>query len=213
MISKFSISFFLFISSLGFSQSLLPKDSTGKVVFDEVYLLDSTYTSFLLMKNAENWIGRMRNADKNLMEYEIEEKMPSSVSSVGRSTILKGKHDFLVYEYNGIDILNKVKGAVSCNLAITIKDGKYRFTASDFVYTYYKETREMMKLSPTSRKVAIEKTSDKGFVAGGQYWKWIKMQIIKQIETYQKSLKGYMNYNPDKIKQAQDNQKDLKKNW
>ncbi len=133
----------LVISSLAYAQPL-PLDEQGKVSFYEVVKADSLKAD-LLYSNAKNWLqGR---------GYTLTE-----TDSVGGRLV--ATNGFPVYDKGYVT--KKMHGKVGYQLSIEVKEGKYRYQFTDFVFAYYKEDRTY-RLAPTGKTKALEEATASGW--------------------------------------------------
>ena len=108
---------------------------TGKYSFAQTFPMDNQLISFFEVveldsieketgfRNALKWI-------KYLPEEQVELIKKDSVEGS-----LAAHSSFLVYAQSGI--LKKVSGRISYSISIDVKDSKYRYRFTDFVFHYY----------------------------------------------------------------------------
>ena len=181
----FASMFLLLFFQCSFAQSKKePKDTVTvkKVLYSEIVRVDSS-TRFELYKKAAKWIEGQA--------FEIIEEDPYSSKIIA-------KHSFIVYTDKGV--LAKPNGDFSYDIVLEAKEGKYRYTFSNFVYRRYKQDRQdLLKYIPVKGKKPIEDTKAPG-------WKkqWIKdkMQVSSKIEAYIVSLNNAMKYMAPKAASA-----------
>jgi hypothetical protein len=68
--------------------------------------------------------------------------------------------EFPVYSQSGV--FKKMNGTIRYRIVLEAKDGKYRYTFSDFIYSYYKQDRTY-KMSPTGMTKMLEETEASGW--------------------------------------------------
>jgi len=116
------ILFFLFIPYSLISQDIkLPTDSTGKVVFTEVVLLDSNISANELYKRAKSWFVQTYNSSKEVIQDEDKE----THTITGRAVVV-------VHMKSGG--FTSEWGHVKYTISITCKDGRYKYSISDFYH-------------------------------------------------------------------------------
>jgi hypothetical protein len=134
----------LLIISGSVQAQILPLDEQGKVTFYEVVKEDSLKAD-LLYTNAKSWLQSLG--------YTLTE-----MDSVGGRLV--ANNAFPVYDKGYVT--KKMHGKVGYQLSIEIKDGKYRYWFTDFVFAYYKEDRTY-RLVPTGKTKALEETTASGW--------------------------------------------------
>jgi hypothetical protein len=134
---------FLAIAGLTHAQ-VLPLDERGKVCFYDVVKLDSSKAE-LLYTNAKNWL---QSRGYSLTEGD----------SLGGKLVTTNA--FPVYDKGYVT--KKMHGKVNYQLTIEVKNGKYRYQFTDFVFAYYKEDRTY-RLAPTGKTKPLEDTKASGW--------------------------------------------------
>lgn len=168
--------FLLLLLTLSFGQGFSQKntDTTKKVVYSEVVLVDST-NRFDLYKKAVKWVENQK--------FEVEEEDPYGGKIVA-------KNRFEVYTDKGV--LAKPNGDFTHNVKIEIKDGKYRYTFDQFYYRKYQQDRNL-KYVPVKGTKPIEDTKAAGWK---KQWGKNKMQVTNHVNSYIASLREAMKYVP-----------------
>lgn len=101
--------------------------SNSRFDFSNVVIADSLSKMFLF-HNAIGWV-------KNLKDEKIIVSQNDSI--LGK---VEGESSYLVYNQQA-GILKKLSGRISYKISIEVKDDKYRYHFSDFVFHYYKQDR------------------------------------------------------------------------
>ncbi|SRR5258708_4126281 len=148
-----------------------------RVEFASVVIADSLLKQFLF-SNAKNWIKLLNHHDERT-SITLEDSISGRVL---------GKSLFFVYSQTGI--LKKVSGAISYNLSIEVKDNKYRYRFSDFVFHYFKQDR-YYNMVETGKTKPLEDTEASG---------WQKLWAQHKSTTY---LKIHDQINAMKIKMVE----------
>ena len=169
----------LFMPALLVAQTL-PTDEQGKVVFEEVVRLDSLKGN-ALYANARRWLT------------ESGYKIVSADSMGGK---LVARQAFGVYDKGYVT--KKLHGKISYNLSVEVKEGKYRYRFSDFVFAYYKENRTSHYVS-TGKKKALEESTASGWQG---LWENHKKNTQRTIESQIEQLKAAMYYAPKPVVKA-----------
>ena len=126
-----TIFIFLLISLGGYAQDF-PLDPKGGIVYQEVVEVDSMKKE-QLYQNALKWIQFLSQEDENLITRR---------DSIAGSIFIQSS--FIVYTQSGI--FRKVSGKIHYSISLDVKNDKYRFNFSDFVFHYYSETRNYMMM-------------------------------------------------------------------
>ncbi len=148
-----------------------------RIEFASVVIADSLSKQFLF-KNAKNWVM--------LLNHHDEKTSITLEDSIGGRVF--GKSLFFVYSQTGI--LKKVSGTINYNLSIEVKDNKYRYRFSDFVFHYFKQDR-YYNMVETGKTKPLEDTEASG---------WQKLWAQHKSTTY---LKIHDQINAMKIKMVE----------
>ncbi len=166
------ISFFVFQSA--FAQSSKDTITTKKVVYTEIVKVDST-NRFELYKKASRWVGRQK--------FDVIEEDALSGKIIA-------KNSFIVYSERGV--LAKPNGDFTYDIFIDIKEGKYRYTFTNFVYRRYRQDRQdLLKYIPEKGKKPIEDTKAAGWK---KQWNKDKLQVNNKVNEHIVSLNQAMKY-------------------
>jgi Domain of unknown function (DUF4468) with TBP-like fold len=150
----------------------------GKAIsFFEVVELDSIEkeTGF---RNALKWM-------KYLPEEHVELTKKDSVEGS-----LAGHSSFLVYTQTGI--LKKVSGRISYSVSIDVKDNKYRYRFTDFVFHYYALDRNY-KIEENGKTKKLEDPKAAGWQ---QLWTKHRVYTSKKLDENIDLLKRIMKEKP-----------------
>jgi hypothetical protein len=120
-----------------------------KVEFTSIAIVDSMAKP-LLFHNLHSWLELLHQN-----EEQVVVEMKDSIN--GKVT---GRSQFFVYSQTGI--LKKVSGKITYNLSLEVKDNKYRYRFSDFIYHYFKENREY-KIVETGKTKPLEEKEAPGW--------------------------------------------------
>lgn len=147
-------------------------DTTAKFTLTEVIKVDSL-NRFELYKKAGKWIENQK--------FEVIEEDPIEGKFIARNKIIV---------YTDKSVLAKPNGDFHHDVLIEIKDGKYRYSFTNFVYRQYKLDRNL-KYVPVKGKKPIEDTKAPGW---SKQWSKNKLQVNNQVNEYIHSLKEAMKY-------------------
>ncbi len=165
---------FLLMANLLAQNKKTTADSTTKVVYTDIVKVDST-NRFELYQKASKWIGSQSFTlvEENILEGKI-----------------MAKNSFDVFSEKGV--LSKPNGVFTHDVSIDVKDGKYRYTFSNFLYRKYKQDRQdLLKYIPERSTKAIEDNKAPGW---SKQWSKNKMQATDKINQYIISLRDAMKY-------------------
>lgn len=138
----FTISFFY-----SNAQVVMPKDEEGKITYLEVVSMDSIPKD-TVFKRIQNWIKFTYPQSK------------TTVDSSNKAIATRGR--FLVYTNPGV--LKEIHGAIRYDLSIELKENRYRYTFTNFVFEYYKQDRNY-KYNPTGTTRPLEDEKFPGWQA------------------------------------------------
>jgi len=165
----------LAITFKSMGQDVLPTDDKGKVNFEEIVKMN-TYTRQQLLANARDWVNETFDYEKKSIRYDS-----NTVSVTGR---------FLVYIKGAFS--PQIHGSIRYKLFIFVKDDKYMYQFTSFVFEYYSMTamnRYKYIPAPTGKEKPLEDPHFPGFEAPWEKHKQRTYDVItKEIE----SLKGAM---------------------
>lgn len=163
------------------SAQLFPIDSTSqKITYSNIEILDTISTS-QIYKNAELWID---NNFKNRKNYDTQFNL--------KEGFITCKAGFLVYT-KGI-ASKQIHGEITYNIRIDIKEKKYRYTFTNFVFEYYKIDRQY-KYEPTGRLKPLEAPKYPGWQT---VWNKHKITTNNIIQQHIFSLKEAMKQASEK---------------
>ena len=177
--------YFVFLSSIllvvnGYAQGKkAAKDSVVKVVYSEIIKVDSS-NRFDLFKRASKWVESQK------FEVEEENALTGKISARNR---------FEVFSEKGV--LAKPNGDFTHDFIIEVKDGKYRYTFTNFTYRKYKQDRQdLLKYIPEKSSKPIEDKSAPGWY---KQWGKNKMQVSEKVNSYIVNLREAMKYVPPTV--------------
>jgi hypothetical protein len=163
----------LIIPGLVYAQTL-PIGEQGKVTFYEVVKADSLKAD-VLYSNAKNWL---QSRGYTLTEID---------SVRGR---LIANNAFPVYDKGYVT--KKMHGKVGYQLSIEVKEGKYRYEFTDFVFAYYKEDRTY-RLVPTGKTKVLEEATASGWQ---NLWENHRKNTLLMVESLIEQMKVSIRTQP-----------------
>lgn len=138
--------FFLYYFNAN-AQVVLPRDEAGKITYLDVVKKDSI--------PADTLFSRM----KQWIKFTYP-KSKMTIDSVSRRAITRGR--FLVYTNPGV--LKEIHGAIRYDVSVELKENRYRYTFTNFVFEYYKQDRNY-KFVPTGKEKPLEDEKFQGWQA------------------------------------------------
>lgn len=157
------------------SQSGLPLNSSGKIEVIDVVKMDTLSKDELFQRSV-----RLFNdtSDPNYKLLSIEKDSVNGKVS--------GVYQIMIYVQTGV--LKKIQGAVSYSLAVEVKDGKYRYDFTDFVYHYYAQNRNYQTVD-TGKTKNLEESKATGWQKA---WNHCRTTTASKIEKQIISIKAAM---------------------
>ncbi|MCU0445358.1 MAG: DUF4468 domain-containing protein [Microscillaceae bacterium] len=158
--------------TVGVAQSPnFPLDERNKINFWEVVKTDSVASAKLYI-NAKRWLKESG--------YQI-------VSDDSLAGKIVAKQSLGVYDKGYVS--KKLHGKVAYQLSIDLKDSKYRYQFTDFVFHYYQEDRNY-QFAPSGKEKDLEEKIAKGWQGLWEnHQKNTFNTIQKQIELLKKAMR------------------------
>ena len=187
MSRKYLVCVLLILFSLGWgsikSQSLMV-DESGRFQMVEVVPSDG-FTKEALYRNSLGWIKTLKGMDKTISYLSVDSVLCK----------ISGQYEFLVYMQGGI--LKKKAGAISCVISLEMKDNKYRYAFTDFLYHYLVQDRnyEMIKNGKTK---PLEDTEAPGWQ---KLWNNHRKTAAREVKKRSEELKEVMIAVPNLVKE------------
>ena len=156
----------------------------GKLEMAEVVLSDG-FTKEALYENSLRWIKSLPGSDKIINALSVDSVLCK----------VSGRYEFLVYMQGGI--LKKKAGAISCVISLEMKDNKYRYAFTDFLYHYLVQDRnyDMIKNGKTK---PLEETEAPGWQ---KLWNSHKKTAAREMKKRSEELKEIMIAAPNLVKE------------
>ncbi len=154
----------------------LPQDQHGKITFSEVVSVEHT-SQELLYHHALGFVQRIVDNSKNLKKKSIVKDEPQEVYiplafTVYQEFPLRSPHGVIKYDFK-----------------ISLKDGRYRYLATNFVFHYLKRNRygKFMEVSGQSKPL-----EDPFFKGNQKLWDQHQQKVLEKIEKLTTTLKSMM---------------------
>ncbi|MFN0048856.1 MAG: DUF4468 domain-containing protein [Cytophagales bacterium] len=152
------------------------KDENGKIIFYEVVICDSVPRD-TLWKNGLNWVKNALNDKKDNILFDNQLfgtiEAETSLMLYVPSIITKMPHGRLTYK-----------------IILDIKDRKYRYTFTDFIFQYYQQDRKDFQYKPVKGSYRpFEKEKYPGYqTAWNNHKLTVKEHIGKQISNLKSEI-------------------------
>jgi len=117
-----------FINFFTNSETLFPLDQHGKYTFSEVVEVPGM-TRNELFTNGEEFVKKIKVLNTNKKYFSKDKE----------NFILTNKGSFYVYRFGSLK--KAIDGAVEYEIKLELKDGKYRYTITNFVFNEYRRNR------------------------------------------------------------------------
>ena len=167
-----TIIFFLLSFQLFAQSKKASVDTTKKITFTEIIKVDSA-NRFELYKKAEKWVEQNK--------FEVVEVDPIEGKILAKDQVIV---------YTDRSVLAKPNGDFFYDIILEVKDGKYRYSFTNFVYRFYKQDRNL-EYKPVKGSKPIEDTKAQGWK---KQWSKNKMQVTAEVNNHIKTLKEAMSF-------------------
>ncbi len=157
----------------------LPVDDSGKITFSEVISLDSTSKEGLFQRASSFF----RNLAANSRGTKTKDIVTEG-SQISLPLSFKVYHEFPVKSPHGI---------IKYNLRIEVRQGRYRYIATDFVFHYLKRNRYGKFVEVKGKSKPLETHSFKG---QQNLWEAHKTRLNEEIASLVADLKQSMRWAP-----------------
>ncbi|MBS1506600.1 MAG: DUF4468 domain-containing protein [Bacteroidetes bacterium] len=154
----------------------VPVEFSNVVVADSLAKLD-------LFHNAVHWTNSLKANDEKVILTESD-------SIAGK---VLGESSFFVYTQSGI--LKKVSGLITYKLSVEVKDNKYRYQLSNFVFHYYKQDRNY-NMVETGKTKPLEELKATGWQ---KLWTQHRATVLAKMKASAQQLELKMIEKPKKI--------------
>jgi hypothetical protein len=139
----------------------LPFNASGKIEMAEIVQLDSINNKTILYQNALEWTEGFPADETKITRIE-RDALTGKISC---------SFKFPVYTQATVGVLKKISGVITYDCVVEVKDFKYRYSFTNFIFHYYKQDR-------TYKYVDAGKTKKlEDFKASGWQKVWNKHRI------------------------------------
>lgn len=159
------------LSLISDAQHTVPEKGKLKIELMKVMKADSL-DKHLLFRNALKFVANLKNLDE-----QFELKLKDSVEGK-----LYGQSTFFVYAQAGI--LKKISGTITYQISIEVKDHKYRYCFTDFVFHYFKQDR-YYKMVATGKTKMLEEQRAPGWQ---KLWAAHRATVINKMKANDKNI-------------------------
>ncbi len=156
------------------SETTFKKDENGKIIFLGIVASDSLPARDTLWQNAKVWLKSILNekGDKITDEQYLYGTIEASVS-------------YMVYIESMVS--KYPHGKISYKVSIDVKEKKYRYTFTDFVFLEYQQDKKDFKYYPISGRYKGLENERFGGHQGA--WENHRYNLKKKIEAQEANLK------------------------
>ena len=155
------------------AQVVMPKDENGKITYLDVVKEDSIPTDSIA-RRIQGWVKFTYPKRKVTLDTTAH-----TISTRDR---------FLVYLNPGV--LKEIHGAIRYDVSIEWREGRYRYTFTNFVFEYYKQDKNY-KYNPTGNTKDLEEEKFAGWQSAWEKHKNTTDAYIKEkIEDLKKAVEN-----------------------
>lgn len=124
------------------TMAMAQPSSSAKVEFADVVAV-TALTKDMLFQNAKRYTQSLKREEETFRVTSVD-------SLNGKVT---GESTYYVYSQSGL--FKKISGTITYHISLEVKDNKYRYLFSDFVFAYYKQDRTY-NMVPTGKKKSLD---------------------------------------------------------
>jgi hypothetical protein len=163
-------------------QILFPVDDYGKYRFQEVVEVPGMNKE-KLFENGQAFIKKIKVMDSKKKYFMSDDS----------TFTLSNKGSFYVYQYGSVN--KAIDGAVEYDITVEIKDDKYRYTITNFIFNEYKRNR-YGKFEPVSGKSMPLEAEVSGM--NKKSWEKNRQVVYDKTQELIQNLYGEMIYTEKK---------------
>lgn len=181
---KFTVSFLLswcYLLSTAQTVIPLPTDELGKITYQQVVEIEDA-SKELLFTNAYNYLESVVKNHKNL---KIDPQSNEDSTEVYLPLEYTVYSDFPIHSPHG---------TISYLFKVSVKDGKYRYTASNFIFNYLKRNRYGRFVKVKGKFKPLEEPYFKG---NQKLWEKHKQGTREKVEILAETLLAEMYLPPE----------------
>ena len=169
---------FLIATAPIYAQSVtnLPQDESGKITFAEVVQVEGA-TSQELYQNALSYLTSLIKDSRNLKKNSLETVENQELYLPLQFTLY---HEFPIKSPHGV---------IKYHLNVSIKEGRYRYLATNFVFHYLKRNRYGKFAEVAGKSKALE---DPFFKGNQKLWDQHKTTVADKLNGLAETLKAAM---------------------
>lgn len=167
-----------------YQQVLFPIDEYGKYTFHEVVEIPGM-TQDDLFKNGELFLKKVKVLNSKKKYLTVDEDNYS----------LTNKGSFYVYQYGSVN--KAIAGAVEYDILLEVKDGRYRYTITNFIFNEYQRNRygkyEPLNGKNTPLEMEVSNINKKG-------WEKHRQVVYDKTQELIQNLQSNMIYTEESKK-------------
>ena len=169
---------FLLIQNAFAQKAVFPTDENGKYTFIEIVDLPEM-KSERLFRNGQAFMDKIEFMDSKENFLAVDENN-NSIQTKGR---------FSVHNYGSIK--KHIDGIVSYSILLEIKDGKYRYTITDFVFNPYERNRYGKFVPVNGKTTPLEVAPSK---LNQKNWNQYRSEVYEKTFVLIQNLNKAMSY-------------------
>lgn len=179
---KIVLIFFVGIFCNAFGQEFtFPIDETGKYIFSEVVEIPGMSKE----QEFENGVAFMK-------KIKVLNSKKKHLIKDSENFTIENKGSFLVYNINSVK--TGIDGAVEYDIQLEFKDGRYRYTITNFLFNEYKRNR-YAKYVPTSKFAPLEMEASS---LNKRSWEKHRKVVYEKTQELIINLNGAIIYDEEK---------------
>ncbi len=162
-------------------QPLFPIDENGKYTFHEVVELPGMAKE-KIFENGEKFLKKIKVMKSKTKYLNVDED----------NYVITNKGSFYVYQFGSVK--KAIAGAVEYDITLEVKEGRYRYTITNYVFNEYKRNR-YGKFEPEKGKyMPLEMEVSK---LNSKEWEKHKQVVYDKSQELIQNLSGEMIYSED----------------
>jgi hypothetical protein len=156
----------------------LSMNASGKIEMAEVIQLDSINNKTILYQNAIEWTEGFPSNETKITSIQRD-------LNAGKITC---SFQFPVYSQTTVGVLKKINGTITYDAIIEVKDFKYRYSFTNFIFHYYKQDRNY-KYVDAGKKKNLEDMKASGWQ---KLWSHHRLTTAEKLSKDIEGLKARM---------------------
>lgn len=188
--TMYRLTYIIFILSFHFTLAqnpIFPIDESGKYIFSEVIEVDSVSKDELIEKGS-----------LFIQQLKVHNSTQNNLIQDLKNYILSNKGSFVVHNLGGIK--NSVSGIVIFDMTLEFKDGKCRYTITNFTFNPYERNRYGKFESEAGKYTPLEQEATR---LNRKAWAKHRKEVYSDSQTLISQLNEHLTYQknnqPEKV--------------